>query len=203
MSDKISPFTDKNHFNLLSPKTGLSDFYYFKDALNNEIIEQIINLIPSNLEDGNVTGEIDKSYRSSKIYWIPKNKDTVWLYRYLIYFIQEANKIMWNFNISNLWEDLQFTVYKSEDHGHYDWHMDIGSNGLSSNRKISLTIQLSDPSDYEGGDLELMVHRNIIKADKSKGTIILFPSYLQHRVTPVTKGIRKSLVIWVHGSPFS
>jgi PKHD-type hydroxylase len=202
MTDNISPFTDKNTFNLLLPKKGLTNFYYFKNALNNEMIERVINLIPSNLEDGKTGGKVDKSYRSSKIYWIPKNENTVWLYKHLIYFIQEANKIMWNFNISNLWDDLQFTVYDSKENGNYDWHMDIGTDN-TSNRKISLTIQLSDESEYEGGDLEFMLHRNIIKSDRTKGTIILFPSYLQHRVTPVTKGIRKSLVVWIYGPAFS
>ena len=79
--------------------------------------------------------------------------------------------------------------------------MDFG-NDATSTRKLSVSVQLSDPSEYEGGDLELMVNRNYIKVPKEKGTIIFFPSYLTHRVTKVTSGKRNSLVAWFHGPSF-
>jgi PKHD-type hydroxylase len=69
-------------------------------------------------------------------------------------------------------------------------------------RKISITVQLSDPNDYEGGVLELNVGNTIVQMPKEKGCAVLFPSYILHRVTPVTKGIRKSLVLWVGGTTF-
>ena len=78
--------------------------------------------------------------------------------------------------------------------------MDFG--GSNSTRKISLSIQLTNENSYEGGDLEFMINRSTIKAPREKGTAILFPYYITHRVTDVTKGKRNSLVFWFHGPPF-
>jgi PKHD-type hydroxylase len=111
---------------------------------------------------------------------------------------------MWNFNITNLFDNLQFTEYtynpEDKQQSHYDWHMDVGES--ASTRKISMSIQLTDEAEYDGGDLEFMIHRSIIKAPREKGTVIFFPSYLTHRVTKVTRGTRRSLVFWFHGPPF-
>ncbi|MFT7073376.1 MAG: PKHD-type hydroxylase [Patiriisocius sp.] len=65
-----------------------------------------------------------------------------------------------------------------------------------------MTIQLSDPNDYEGGDLRFMINKEIVNAPKEKGTIIIFPSFIMHRVTPITKGTRQSIVGWVSGPPY-
>ena len=79
--------------------------------------------------------------------------------------------------------------------------MDIGPHPIN-HRKVSVTIQLSNPEDYDGGELELWTGAGIQKVEKHKGCAILFPSYMLHRITPVTKGVRKSLVLWVGGSTF-
>ena len=87
------------------------------------------------------------------------------------------------------------------DGGHYDWHMDTGPDQFSR-RKISITVQLSDPSEYEGGDLQLKINSGHQNTPKGFGTVVIFPSYLLHRVTPVTGGLRKSLVLWITGPAF-
>ena len=110
---------------------------------------------------------------------------------------------MWLFHITNIKDKIQLSEYKADPsgkNGHYDWHMDVGET--ASTRKISMSIQLTGESDYDGGDLEFMIHRSIIKAPREKGTVIFFPSYLTHRVTKVTRGTRRSLVFWFHGPPF-
>jgi PKHD-type hydroxylase len=91
-------------------------------------------------------------------------------------------------------------VYES-DNSHYDWHQDINPNTFNSPRKFSLVLQLSDPSEYEGGNLEIFSDK-IHVVEKKRGMVVGFPSYMPHRVTPVVSGIRKSLVIWVCGPPF-
>jgi PKHD-type hydroxylase len=83
----------------------------------------------------------------------------------------------------------------------FDWHLDFGP-GESSKRKLSMTIQLSDPSEYEGGDLQFMINQNIVSASREKGIIVIFPSFILHRVTPITKGTRQSIVGWVSGPPY-
>ena len=115
--------------------------------------------------------------------------------------IKEANDTLWDFDITMMREEAQYTEYY-EGGGHYGWHMDTGS-GILSQRKISITVQLSDPEEYEGGDLELWFGGDEpIQAPKGKGIGVIFPSYMMHRVTPVTKGTRKSLVLWVGGSHY-
>ena len=97
-------------------------------------------------------------------------------------------------------ENIQFTEYDSAYDGYYDWHIDTGGKELSSNRKLSMSVQLSDPSEYEGGELQVVKETNVLK--KNRGSAFIFPSYLLHRVTPVTKGTRYSLVCWISGHPF-
>jgi len=113
--------------------------------------------------------------------------------------VLEANQI-WNFNIHSVIDSIQYTEYL-EGGGHYDWHIDIGPGSIN-HRKISITIQLSDVEEYEGGDFEIWTGGEFKKLPKKQGTAILFPSFLMHRVTPITKGVRKSLVLWVGGDSY-
>ena len=199
MSISVNQYIDT--FNILPTNNELVNYYFYKECFL-EDISTIENLVlENNLEEGNVSGVIDKSYRSSRINWIEKNDASYDIYKKLVRFVKDANKNMWNFRLNSFTEDLQYSEYSSETNGHYDWHLDIGEN-QSSTRKLSISIQLSDPEDYEGGELQFLTGRNIRIAPKSKGTMILFPSYMLHRITPVTNGVRKSLVYWVHGEPF-
>ena len=97
-------------------------------------------------------------------------------------------------------EPIQYTEYYSSG-GHYDWHTDVGSGALS-HRKVSITVQLSKPDEYEGGNLELLRGEYNEVAPRGLGTVVIFPSYMLHRVTEITKGTRKSLVLWVGGSHY-
>lgn len=190
-----------NAFNLVRHSSGLSNYYFYRSGFDSSWIERLMQHIPPVLQDGNVSGTIDHSYRNSRIHWIPKNKDTMWLYEKLAWFIKDANKSMWNFDISNFFEDIQYTEYDASYEGKYEWHVDVGDN-TTSTRKISVSIQLSDESEYEGGDLQFHINRSIVTAPKGKGDVVLFPSYLLHQVKPVTRGRRKALIMWMHGPAF-
>ena len=98
-------------------------------------------------------------------------------------------------------EGLQFTEYKSPGQ-HYDMHIDKLSGGVV--RKLTFVLQLTDPDTYEGSDLEMILGagKDTFKTLRTRGTLILFPSYNLHRVTPITKGTRHSLVGWITGKPF-
>jgi len=113
-----------------------------------------------------------------------------------------ANSDVWRLDVDGFNMALDppnILRYTAEEKGHYDWHLDYGS--AFSNRKISFSIQLSDPSEYDGGMLEVTgMPPN--EETRKKGTIILFPSYVRHRVTPVTRGTRYCIVGWVHGPHF-
>lgn len=150
-----------------------------------------------------VEAEVNKEIRRSKLRWLngamPDFKD---LYLDIVDMFHVANKNAFGVDLWHLHE-MQFTEYHEEDQGHYDWHIDtMFELNSPSERKLSMVIQLSDPSDYEGGELEIRPFAlEPPPADKLKGqgSVIVFPSLLHHRVTPITKGTRYSLVAWMEG----
>ena len=115
--------------------------------------------------------------------------------------IFNKNISFYGFDLFGFVEDMQFTIYDSETYGHYTWHIDM-SEASPSTRKLSLVLQLSDPSEYEGGELQTMNSKEPSVIDKKKGLIAAFPGWALHRVTPVTSGIRKTLVVWIAGPQF-
>ena len=145
------------------------------------------------------------SIRRSTTSWLKEN-DLPWLYPRIEYVVQQLNGQHYNFDLWGLYEDLQYTVYNENDQGFYNWHQDqftsIEKNiDMRLPRKFSMSFQLTDPADYDGG--ELRIHDgNILYAPKERGIGVGFPSWQLHSVTPVTRGIRKSLVVWVTGPHF-
>lgn len=146
--------------------------------------------------------------RTSKVRWIHRNDPSWnWLFSDIEYVVRRANTAF-GFDI-NLFHEVQFTEYDAANNGHYGWHEDLNwipPGDQNTQRKLSLVLQLSDPADYEGGDLEFQLKGNGNSPEtnvlRGRGTSIVFPSYLTHRVTPVTRGKRHSLVTWYEGPPF-
>lgn len=180
-----------------------NDYYWFESGFTKEELERIESMT-SDLEwETAATGQDDKSkisdYRKSKIKWCPQSDEWFWVYDKLHNMLVEANDIMWKMDLTDMPEKLQYTEYY-EGGGQYDWHMDCGI-GMQTRRKLSVTVQLSDPSEYEGGDLEFNIGRHIT-APRVQGAAVIFPSFYLHKVTPITKGTRKSFVLWVGGEPY-
>lgn len=183
--------------NFIEENNNLTNYYYFEKVFDDDEINEILELSKKhNTIDARVGNEIDYSYRKTNIKWIPDTEESNHVYQKIFTLVKKANAEMWKFNLSHFKEQLQLGEY-IEGEGHYDFHMDVGEN--SSTRKLSVSIQLSDPEEYEGGELKFLLSRNTITAPKTKGTVIIFPSFFMHKVSMVTKGMRKSLVIWVHG----
>lgn len=180
---------------------NITNYYVFKKAFSDEEIE-VIKSISSmyKLSKGLVPNVVDLTYRASNISWIPLDSKTDWLYKKLNKLIDRANEDCWNLDLYNKTENIQFSEYKANEEGHYDWHLDLGDSSI--NRKISLTVQLSDSNDYTGGDLQFMTNRDVRTSPKEKGDVIIFPSYLLHKVNRVNSGTRHSLVLWRHGPGF-
>jgi PKHD-type hydroxylase len=147
------------------------------------------------------TGNVPR-IRQSDIKWIELNKDTNWLYKKLISQIHKVNQENFDY-ILKFVEDLQFTEYNEDQKSFYSKHNDCGSNSELENfvniRKLSFSIQLSNPEDYEGGELIIYNANKQFIAPKTKGTIIFFESTILHEVKPVKKGTRRALVSWVQG----
>lgn len=188
------------------PRNNSTDFYWFKDGFTTEELDKIskqVEQIP--FQVANTASDME-DIRTSKIKWIPQTEEWNWLYEKLMMFARIANDEMWQFDLTSAPEHIQYTEYHGDVNGEYSWHQDIGPDELST-RKISITVQLSDNSEYEGGDLKFWLggknlEDNALFAQRGKGTVILFPSYLYHAVTPVTKGIRKSFVLWLGGGHY-
>ena len=148
---------------------------------------------------GKPGGGTDTKKRVTTISWIPF-KEMGHMYQDLNRFIQKCNENHFGFGDIRITENAQFTEYP--EGGFYDWHMDCDVNMAHEPpvRKISMTLLLNDPSEFKGGDLELMAPGKF--AELKQGHAIVFASFLNHRVAPVTKGVRQSLVVWFGGKPF-
>ena len=148
---------------------------------------------------GRPGGGTDTKKRVTTISWIPF-KEMEPMYNDLNNFIQTANENHFGFGDIQITEQAQFTEYPVG--GFYDWHMDCDVNMAHDPpvRKISMTLLLSPENQFEGGDLELMTKGK--KAKLKQGHAIIFASFLNHKVNPVTRGVRQSLVVWFGGKPF-
>ena len=208
--------------NLLRSKEEYYPIYWVDNFLTDNDIEKIKThaktLIVQNAEVGTLEKEkkeftldyhikdtnkgIVPSKRITDIKWIRLNEDTNWLFKKIIDKIFYVNSKNFDLQLKFV-EDLQFSEYSEEKGGFYSKHRDDGNKKSLDNyvdiRKLSFTIQLTDDKEYEGGELIFHIDDEEKKAPKSKGTIVFFESDIVHEVTPVTKGVRHSLVSWVQG----
>ena len=151
---------------------------------------------------GGKGGKHDTKKRVTTISWIPFKKMPE-MYKVIENQISKVNLNHFMFDGIRLTEPAQFTEYPKG--GFYDWHMDLnafGQNGEQPIRKISMTCLLSDPSEFTGGDLMFSDSGKQEPLKLKQGQAMFFASFMRHRVTPVKKGIRRSLVMWFGGPPF-
>lgn len=141
----------------------------------------------------------DDKTRNSFVTFLFPNEYTNWIYMKLSAAIVDINDKFFRFDLTGMEQGLQFTRYSAPSE-HYDWHIDKGY--MTASRKLSLSIQLTDPDNYKGGGLELQFGGKPVKIPRERGFTAFFPSYALHRVKPVTEGTRHSLVCWVSGPPF-
>lgn len=145
-------------------------------------------------------GKIQKEVRNVDLYQIPMGQETRWVFDKLARIVSIVNAEHFDFDIMGITHELQLLHYKAgEDPGHYEWHIDMGDM-TSSTRKISVSVQLTNPTQYKGGELLVNSHGELISAPSARGSVTLFPSYCLHKVTKMEEGERWALVIWVHGS---
>jgi len=174
-------------------------FAFWKNAFTKEECEKIIEIANNKgLVEGTVRNN-KSNVRKSKICWLYAPDDMGWVFQRVAGMVQDLNERFFNFDIFGLNEGFQFTNYKAPS-GKYGKHVDRLTNSII--RKLSISIQLTDPKEYEGGELYIYEQEKGTLLDKKQGTLIMFPSYVLHEVTPVTKGERNSLVTWVTGNQF-
>lgn len=174
---------------------------WFANAFNTAELDAIIRIGESlRIDQARIFGEkVDHEIRDSQTSWLFPNETTGWIFERISGAILRTNADWFRFDLVGLMQGLQFTKYEAPGQ-HYDWHQDRGPNcGI---RKLSMSLQLSDPDDYEGGDLQLKFGKGEETFERKRGLMAIFPSWTLHRVTPVTSGTRYSLVAWVSGPPF-
>lgn len=187
---------------LTNPNEGTT-IVKFSKAFNDAecaMIQMLENYIDIN--DIGVSNDNSKKTetRRSRAGWIQQNDTLSWLFDKIVSYGRKANNEVFRFNITGLYEPLQYTIYEEHNEGFYNWHLDIGVyNESTVTRKMSMSMVLNDPAEYDGGDLEIWGSSGIITAPREQGSPAFFPSFLLHRVTPVTRGTRKSLVVWFGG----
>lgn len=181
----------------------------FADSDIKKIIELSKNYKQEESEIINIDGvpESSKEVRSAKVSGLEIDNDTFWLYNNISFLIDDINKKSYQYNI-DYFDTLMVVEYDGKESGHYSKHMDASFdvNDKFALRKLSFVMQLSDENSYEGGDLILYPGVNHEKSKicipRKKGTIVIFPSRIIHEVTPVTSGIRHSLITWIYGPKF-
>ncbi len=137
--------------------------------------------------------------RRSQVSWLNKNQDTAWVFEKLGHIASSLNAQYFRFDLTGFGESVQLTNYDQSEQGMYGWHQDYNAK---ASRKLSLVLQLTDPSQYEGGNLQIMTGGQPQTVRKQRGLVAAFPSYVLHQVTPVTNGNRQTLVAWVSGPAF-
>lgn len=201
---------------------ALQSVWYFTEIPKNiveTIEEDLKNNFEFNMMDSKLHGDVlNKEKRNSQNTWIPTSH---WVGGFLWHYVMRANRENFRYDLRNIdGESLQFTKYSEGQY--YGWHNDAGIGGLYKPqsmgnhmegiqsdfimenselvRKLSFVLQLSDPEDYEGGNLQILDETGkCYFAPRQRGTMVLFDSRNSHRVLKVTKGIRKSIVGWVVG----
>jgi PKHD-type hydroxylase len=183
-------------------------FAYWDNAFTKDECEFLIKLGNSQKPKKGVVGseggaktvyKENLDLRDSEVSWLYPCADNRWAFQRMTDILVELNNRYFKFDLFGATEGFQFTKYVAPT-GHYGKHVDCAVNNPI--RKLSFTLQLSNPDEYEGGDLCLYAQDEPIIANRNQGFITVFPSYVLHEVTPVTKGTRYSLVSWITGKPF-
>ncbi len=146
----------------------------------------------------------DQNIRVTKVAWLERNAQTNAFYRRMEELVLNLNRQFFRFDLSGV-APMQYAIYEATEQGHFDWHTDYGrekGHEQHEPRKLSLSLQLSDGAQYQGGELQAQIRSKVEIAPRARGTLIAFPSYVLHRVTPVTAGVRKSLVVWALGPEY-
>jgi PKHD-type hydroxylase len=183
-------------------------FVVWDNAFSPEELDAIIALGDKlNLEEA-VVGysdadeHVEDPVRSTRIAWMQPDEENRWIYQRLEGVTRALNEQVYQYDLGGFADPFQYSVYSSEKNAHFDWHADQFERPVP--RKLSFSLQLSDPDSYEGCDLEIFggSTRKAVAATRKRGALIAFPSYVMHRVTPIRSGTRKTLVLWAGGPHF-
>ena len=170
---------------------------FFEPKQCDAIIDQCVDELWMSGET--IGGGVNKKVRNVEQQVLPINQQG-WPLTRILELAKQANNARFKFDVQGFLDVDAPMIMKYTKGGHYDWHVDTGNSVC--HRKLSFTIQLSDDKDYVGGDVEFIGTKVVTKAFRQKGVCIIYPSFLPHRVSKVTKGTRHAIVGWIHGPTF-
>lgn len=177
-------------------------YAFWNNAFSKEECQTIINIAKNKglVKGTTFNDDKTKDVRDSKISWLYPVDGMDWVFRRVTDITLNLNERFFKFNLFGINEGFQFTNYEAPS-GKYGKHVDRAMN--IPVRKLSISVQLTNPEEYEGGELKLYDgEEDGIIMNKEQGTLVIFPSYVLHEVMPVIKGTRNSLVTWVTGKQF-
>jgi PKHD-type hydroxylase len=144
----------------------------------------------------------DHNLRRADLVWLDEVAGMGWVMDRMIDLVRKSNAVRFDFDLREFAESPQVAHYNASREGHFAWHADIGDGPLARKRKLTIVVQLSASGEYDGGNLEVRPSAQIETADRAQGSVMIFPSFHLHQVTPVTRGARNSLTVWAHGPVF-
>lgn len=194
------------YFSDIIPQEQSEWWFYEKNVIDESTICKIENYLEGKelISNREMNDVYDKNIRSSEIYWMKEEGDEdelMPIYTDVTYKMRQINDCMWKYRV-NGWEPFQYSQYDESYSGHFNWHIDVHPKFNVDDpdpRKISFSVGLSNINDYDGGDFMIKIDRNekVFKLDR--GDVIAFPSWMLHKVSPVIKGLRRTLVGWGNG----
>ena len=181
--------------------------YVVESKLPSQILDEIEkDVLSRTYDEAKVISDVDKGllekHRITDVSWLHPAE---WIPGILANTMRFTNDVYFKYDLEGFHQDIQATLYEGKKGSHYSWHVDGGSSPLKPDfdRKLSCSLLLSNPEEYKGGELQFHYHNYFFESKKYKrGDIVVFPAWLPHRVRPVTKGRRLSLVAWMSGPMF-
>ena len=168
------------------------------DALERQLDQLVLD--QARLSGGKTADNI----RATEVAWVHRTSQFEELYLRMEAVVLRLNADLFRFDLTGL-TPMQFAIYRQDQGGYFDWHSDYGRDAADpaqEPRKITLSLQLSDADAYDGCHLEARAAYPLDVAPRERGTLVAFRSSTLHRVTPITRGVRKSLVVWAAGPEF-
>ena len=194
------------YFSDITPQEQSEWWFYEKNVIDESTICKIENYLEGKdlISNQEMNDAYNKNIRSSEIYWMHQEGDEdelMPIYTEVVYKMRQINDCMWKYRV-NGWEPFQYSQYDESYSGHFNWHIDVHPKFNVDDpdpRKISFSVGLSNINDYDGGDfmIKIDINEKVFKLDR--GDVIAFPSWMLHKVSPVTRGMRRTLVGWGNG----
>lgn len=166
--------------------------------------EQIIAIAHTAVfRDAKLTGSVQShTRRLAQTIWLDEQSAADWVFRRMLETFATVNRDHFDFELHEFSEKMQVALYEVQVGAFFDWHIDSGTSALSVRRKLTMVVQLSEEGSYSGGQLETNADGYLREASRCVGSALILPSFMLHRVRPITRGNRYSLTLWSHGPAF-